>query len=311
MIDVRRFFRHHEHVVVDRPIFLLGNQGGGLTLVSRMLRRHPRVVSVTGDHRYWAGADELQNVAGPILPPELTGIKYKAPPHPVLTPPRSWTYASDELIEAYRKTEKDYTPELESAFKGILKYFIARHGTNGGVRFVDKSQVYTVRLSLINRLLEDCDPKFVLITRNPYVECPRAAMGKAGDMKRFRSKLSWEERLRLCAQHWSNSMEALFEDRDRLEIPVLVVKFEDVLERTPHTLKAICEFAEVDFYPDMLPQPRQRLPLGCLHRDRWFPLRRRVNERYQKALSPADMEIVRERCGRRAARLGYSEPPPA
>ncbi|MFQ6616372.1 MAG: sulfotransferase [Fidelibacterota bacterium] len=310
MLDVSRLFRSYEGVVIDRPIFLLGNQGGGLTLVSRMLRRNPRVVSVTGNHHYWAGADELQNVAGPILPPELTGIKYKAPSHPVLTPPRSWSYASDELISAYRKTEKDYTEELESTFKRTLRFFIGRHSSDRTARFVDKSQVYTVRLALIHRLLDDCDPRFVLITRNPYVACPRAAMGRAGDMKRYRHHLSWKERLKLCSQHWSNGMEALFEDRERLGIRVLVVRFEDVLEAPERTLKTICAFAEVEFDPEMLPQPHQRIPLGCLHRDRWYPLRREVNQSYDGALSTEDVEVIRERCGKRADNLGYAGPDP-
>lgn len=76
------------------------HKGGGLTLLARMLRRHPQVVSVTGDHRYWSGADEMHTVFGPILPSELTGTRYKVPwpDHPVYKPPRSWTYACDELL---------------------------------------------------------------------------------------------------------------------------------------------------------------------------------------------------------------------
>ena len=48
MLDPRRFFTDWADVPVQRPIFFLGNQGDGLTFVSRMVRRHPDVVSVTG-----------------------------------------------------------------------------------------------------------------------------------------------------------------------------------------------------------------------------------------------------------------------
>jgi len=58
MLNPRSWFGRFEEAEIDRPIFLLGVQGGGLTLLSRMLRRHPQVVSVSGNHRYWSGADE-------------------------------------------------------------------------------------------------------------------------------------------------------------------------------------------------------------------------------------------------------------
>ena len=79
MLYLYFYFSRFEDVSVDRPIFLLGVQGGGLTLVSRMLRRHPQVVSVSGNYRYWSGADEIHTVLGPILPPELTRTRYKVP----------------------------------------------------------------------------------------------------------------------------------------------------------------------------------------------------------------------------------------
>lgn len=48
---------------IQRPIFLLGSQSGGLTLLARILRRHASLVYCTGNSRYWAGSDEMQNVA--------------------------------------------------------------------------------------------------------------------------------------------------------------------------------------------------------------------------------------------------------
>ena len=136
MFDIKR-----NNSIIDKPIFLLGNQGGGLTLVARMLKRNENVVSTTGSNKYWAGADELQNIMGPILPKELTGLVYKAPYHKTLTAPRSWSYASDDLIKLYRNTENDYNIKLEKKFKKILKYIINRYGKGGKKRFIDKSQV--------------------------------------------------------------------------------------------------------------------------------------------------------------------------
>jgi len=70
----RRFFDDYQDIEIDRPIFLVGNQGDGLTLVARMLRRHESVLSITGNHRYWSGADEMQNVMRCRLPRSLRVI---------------------------------------------------------------------------------------------------------------------------------------------------------------------------------------------------------------------------------------------
>ena len=94
-------------------------------------------------------------------------------------------------------------------------------------RFVDESQVYTVRVSLIRELLKEYKPKFVLVVNNPWAACYRAALGKAQDMERLKGKLSFKERLEICAQHWANSIRCALEDRNE---DMLVIRFEDLLQ---------------------------------------------------------------------------------
>ena len=310
MLDPRFYFYSYRDISIDRPIFLIGNQGDGLTLVSRILRRHPDVISVTGNCNYWSGADEMQNVFGPALPAKLTGIRYKAPKHPILTPPRSWSYATDELLPAYRKTEEDANEELARSLKRIIRYLIGRYSLTRDqpARFVDKSQVFTVRVSLINELLKEHDPKFVLITRNPYASCYRAALGKAGDMKRYKKILPFEERLKLCAQHWSNSMKCVLEDEGRIDKKILHVRFEDLLAHPTENIKRICEFVELGFDEDMLPHPEHKIPLGTKYRDRWYPMRPGVNDQYLKRLDRKAIEIIDDRCGELAMKFGYQKP---
>lgn len=110
-IHPKRWFADLDSIPIDRPIFLLGVQGGGLTLIGRMLRRHPHVVSVTGNNSYWAGPDEMQNVLGPMLPPMLTGLQYKIPSHPQC-PNRDWLYATDDLLPLYRGTREAATAQM-------------------------------------------------------------------------------------------------------------------------------------------------------------------------------------------------------
>ena len=109
-----RFFGDYEGIEMSHPIYLVGNQGDGLTLIARMLRRHQAIVSVTGNHRYWAGADEMQNVMRGRLPRSLRqGGRFicKDFSHETFTPPRSWSYGADDLVEHYRKTATDHDDE--------------------------------------------------------------------------------------------------------------------------------------------------------------------------------------------------------
>lgn len=308
MLDPRFWLLDYSSQAENRPLFLLGNQGGGLTLISRILRRHPHAVSPSGNSRYWAGADELQNVFGPFLPPELTGLRHKAPPHANYPPPRSWSYASDDVLPLYRRTETDASPRTRRALLHVLGYLTTRFATTSNPSVVDKSQVYTVRLALLHALLSDLEPRFILVTRNPYVECPRAASGKAADMRAYSRFMPYTRRLELCAQHWQNSLRLAFEDSTRLRIPLLWLRFEDFVHDPVAATRKICEFSGFDFDPGLLPNPNDRIPFGSRYRGRWYPIRPDVNRRYLENLTADDVEIVKARCHDLAVQLGYDSP---
>ena len=307
LADPRGLTRVPEYPI-DRPIFLLGTQGGGLTLLSRMLRRHPQVISVAGNCHYWTSADELQNVYGPVLPAELTGLRYKAPPHDQLPPPRSWTYAVGDLFQQYRRQANDATPRLARALQRVIRRAAQRHAIDPQqCRFLDKSQVFTVRVGLIHELLHESNPRFVLVPRDPYVSVLRAAEGKAADMRRLASKLSLAERIRLCAEHYGNSMRAAIEDCDQLDCGLYLMPVEQLLLRPEQSLRKVCAFVGLDFHESMLPAAEHRLPLGSRFLDRWYPLRTDINEPYQQRLDDQTIDIVNHFCGDLIERLGYEK----
>ncbi|ODS30184.1 MAG: hypothetical protein SCARUB_04705 [Candidatus Scalindua rubra] len=126
-------------------------------------------------------------------------------------------------------------------------------------------------------------------------------------MERYTNFLSWEERLELCIQHWRNSIQSVQEDMRRLGIRVLIVQLEKILNSPLDMIREICNFAELDFVKDMLPQQDQRVPFGSHFRDRWFPLRRDVNTVYRGKISEKDLEIVENQCGQLAEELGYTK----
>jgi hypothetical protein len=276
-----------------------------------MIRRNPDVISITGDHSYWSGADEMQRVMMWRLPPSLRlGGRFicKDPPHETFTPPRSWSYASDDLIGSYRKTEADCNEEAGRKLRFLIREALYRYGDGEpGKRFVDKSQVFTVKMSYVDALLEDANPYFVLITRNPYAACYRAAKGKAGDMERYASFMSLDERMDVCIQHWSNVMQCVLDDKDKVS-NFKAMRFEDFLQEPEKSLAGLCDFLGLKFKEDMIPKPHHPIPLGSKYRNRWYPLRPDVNQPYLEEIPDRYIAMIEERCQPIAEQFGYAPP---
>ena len=288
---------------IDRPIFLLGTQNGGLTLISRMLRRNSSVISVTGNNSYWAGADEMQNILGPVLPKELTGIKHKVPPDEIFGSPREWIYATDRLLPKYRLTAADTTHETGQALQKVIRESIKRHGGGEAVRFTDKSQLYTVKVAFINALLRESNPYFILVTRNPYAVCFSRA-GGTPSLTNLSKSHDFNARLELAAQHWNNSMKCALEDGHQID-NFMTIRFEGVLANPRGRLEEICEFTDLLFSEEMVPQEHHQIPPGSTRKDRWYPVRPDVNDRSLSQISPDQIEIVRKTCGELAGQFGY------
>ncbi|MFW6173902.1 MAG: sulfotransferase, partial [Elusimicrobiota bacterium] len=275
MLDLRRYWNDFEDVEINKPVFVLGFHGSGTSLLSRMIRRHKNFVSVSGNYKYWSGADEMQVVLGPTLSPEFTGIKHNLPAD--LKPPTGWIYASDKYIDYYRKTKEDVTPELRRSFRKIIRWQIVRHATNKDkARFTDKSQVFTVKVSFINEILKDAKPKFILLVRNPYAMCYRRAKDNTGSLKNNNIG-SYKKRLKVVCEHTRNSIKYAFKDSDEADLKV--IRFEDVLNEPDQTLKEICNFIKVGFSERMIPQSEDKVCFGSTGKDKWYPLRPDVNEK--------------------------------
>ena len=213
-----------------------------------------------------------------------------------------WMYASDNYIDSYRSTGSDVQQEDASRILSILRWVLDRHSESPDkARFLDKSQIYTVKVAYINQVLAGQSPRFVLVTRNPYAMCLRAALG--GGLGPLVESTSLEERLEIASQHWSNSIRAALKDGENVE-HFLSVRFEDVLASPEETIRRICEFAELEFSIDMLPGAGQTIPFGSLYRNRWYPFRN-ANKKHKSKLTTDLVTIVNRHCEDLAERFGY------
>lgn len=297
--NLRKHVVDLERVRVEKPVFLLGTQGGGLTLISRVLRRHPDAVSVTGDASYWTGGDEMQNVLADALPVDL-----RLRGHPALEDrelQEAWLYATGALLPAFRRTEDDATEELRETLVDRIRELIVLYGTRTGIpRFIDKSQSYTVKVSFLASLLDGHDPRFLLVVRNPYAVCYRAV-----EKVLTGRGLSRSERLELAVQHWDNSIRYALTDGQEIE-GFGTVRFEDFLEEPEETLQKIDDVVEMGLGQELLPSASDRMPLGTPPDRKWHPLRPDVNQKYLENLSADVVGVLERRSGDLIETFGYS-----
>jgi hypothetical protein len=304
--SLRRRLRAVDHVPLDRPIFFLGVQGGGETIIGRCLRRNDAVVSMSGNSGYWTGIDELGVVRNRMahLPSALWGCKFRNDlEHPLFGPNHNSVYACDALLPFYRRTAEDAEEADGRRFRRLLREHLAVYARDPSrARFFDKTHTNTLKLPLLAAYLEGCDPFFVLVVRNPYSWCYRAVRRKR---PAHRVAHSPEQELRLAAEHWSNSYRIALDDTRHVP-NVTVVRFEDFVADPAAVVRRLCAFVGLEFDAAMVPQPGHRFPFATLPADRkWYPL---FPDPWLEKVGGREPAVIASVCEPLAIELGYERP---
>ncbi len=312
----RRLYVPLKSIEIDRPVFLLGTQGGGLTLITRMMRRNPRVVMVGGGPTFWMGNDEMDKhyVRHETMPddwmlrtPGHNNLKGDEEEHPEFGLERNWLYATDELLPEYRRTKEDYTPQLENALRRRIQGSIRAYARDvHDARFLDMSQTYSLKVPLLRKCLKD--PRFVLVVRNPYVMCWREVTKNTESKYQFwNERPSRERALRLSAEHWRNTYQIALEDLQNRD-DAMVVHFEKFIESPKVHLNKILDHVGLKLYPDMLPQPHHKAPWGGKSPQKWYPIRKTTNDKYLRSMEDWGVSIIEKEIGKLAKKFGYNVP---
>ena len=301
-----RRFHDGAPVAIDRPVFLIGTQNGGLTLLARILHRHTHAISVTGDHRYWAGEDEAQDALADILPEDFGWRRIDLPGYPDRD--HSWVYGNDDFLPFYRRKADELDPAQGARYRRVLQGILRQHGSDK--RFIDKSQSLTLRVGAVHRALSEHRPFFVLISRDPY-----AVVWGQATRNGVLSKLDVpiEQKVVLAAQHWRNSMQAALDDAaDQAEVQLRHWQFESILREPDRIVREICDFAELPWESKILPSANDNIPWGsrsdAFNKRKWYPLRPGVNDRYRAELPDWAAETIHELCGDIGERFGSEAP---
>lgn len=299
----RRRGRRVDRIPLDRPIFFLGVQGGGETIVGRCLRRSGAVVCMSGISGHWTGTDELGVVRNRMarLPKALWGCKFRTDlEHPLFGPNHNSVYASDTLLPLYRCTAEDADDADGAQFRRLLREHIAVYARDPRrARFFDKTHTNTLKIPLLASYLEGCEPFFVLVVRNPYSWCYRAVRRKRPI---YRVELGPEEELRLAAEHWTNSYRIALDDAASTP-NVTLVRFEDFVADPEATVRRLCDFTGLELEPAMVPRPGDRYPFATLPGDRkWYPL---LADPWLGKITDREAAVVAGVCEPLAGELGY------
>lgn len=290
-----------DNVVIDRPIFIVGLQGGGGTFLSRIFRRVEGVVTLSGNHKYFTGADEMQSALGPFLPQQYSGILHKYPKSNNFGTRRGWSYACDELLPFHKYGEWDYKEDQAAGFRHAIKVCIKLNGKSGQPqRFIDKSQSYALKMPIMRKALEGSSPKFIGIVRNPYVMCWRAASMKTALAA---EKQNIEHKLLIATQHWNNTVQCLIENEGQADFRLYTI--EGILEQFEEKVYEIAQFAEVDLKDEHFPKASDVLPAGSKRQERWYPVQREINNKYLEKVPAKAKEIIFDQCKEYIERFGY------
>jgi len=303
--SLRRRLPAVDRIPIDRPIFVLGLQGGGTTLIARCLLRHRDVASMSGNSRYWVATNELGFVRNRMarLPPSLWSSSHRADlEHPVFGTTHTSIYACDELLPSYRRMRADARDEDAIQLKRLIREHLLVYAREPRrARFLDKTHTYTVKVGYVDALLEGCEPLFLLVLRNPYTACYSAIRRKPPS---WRSAPPYEQQLRLAAEHWQNSYRLALADGTEAGGRFAAVRFEDFVADPAAVVRAVCAFVGLDFDFDLTPQARHTRPFPTLPSDRkWYPL---YDDGWRARVPEADAEAIDEVCGPLARELGYA-----
>lgn len=312
----RRLTTALDDISIDRPIFVVGVQGAGLTLLTRMMHRNENVVTIGGGRAFWTGLNEMDKHCIRDLPDALTMSSpgFQSPTfkdhrsrcgeyHDVFGLMRSWTYATDDLYNRYRKTDEDYTTRIEETMRKRIKESIRAYATSvQDARFLDMSQTFSLKLPLLEKIFPNA--RIIVQVRDPYVLCWREATHE--NYQYWNKKPPFEQRLELAAQQWRNTYRTIAQDLEDLGKESITIHFEKLINEPEGELKRATRHAQIAYHDDMVPREHHTLPLGSGEAFKWYPIRPDANRKYEEEMTEDARSTIHREIDGVGERFGYA-----
>lgn len=206
------------------PIFVVGLNKSGTSLLYLLLARHEVLSGIAGANRLRDGPSRLYLSKYGLR----EGQKIEALPPKLKAKESPYIFGSPSIIHRYRLTETDVEPEDRDAVVSALRSAMV----DPDRRLVEKSPPNLVRTRYLQALFPDAT--FIINVRDPYATISaNTRLGKWGSLAEQTT-------------HWSNSYRVLLEDRSHLRRSVMV-RYEDLVANPEQSLRSILAFCGLEW----------------------------------------------------------------
>lgn len=269
-----------------KPILITGCQRSGTTLLRTILGQHPAILEHPDEPQFIL---EIQQRFGKVIRDVDTAVAYLGK-HPYL--PAS--LSRETLQTAYAGQR----PLAQATFWQI--YLQTWGGTElAGKRPLLKDPAFIFHLAW----LADIFPGATLIH---VIRDPRANI--ASQKTRWPHYTTWE-----TAHLWQQAVTASQQWRGTATLPVVEVKYEDILLQPEERMAALCQQLNLPFSPDMLTFHQETTDFQPGGRPQAITFktvdRSRLNQ-WQQRLTPYDLRLIAQVCQPAIGQWGYEDTRP-
>lgn len=209
------------------PVFVIGRQHSGNTMLATLLGRHPDVYSFTGEGTFFEHWGSIRQQSDP-LPAVVREVGGGADPSLPVS-------RRDELLQTLRKNETAGQSIVETYARG--KRLVAQ--AEGAFRWVQKATSYVFYVDDILQSLPSS--RLIFLIRNP-LDLGASLKKRESWHRVLRMVWGWNRGVRL-AHRWSD---------DRR---VQLVRYEDLVRQPESCLRDVCSFAGLTFDEALLKVP--------------------------------------------------------
>jgi hypothetical protein len=272
-------------VDISRPIFIIGIQRSGTTILDNLFTRHRDTAFFEGfSNKYYMTPWKFW-----LIPLQVRRYKTRPPS----TEGRVWRRYFKEIDYVdERKLTEEMKHYYYSAIKAELRAF-------GAKRFVNKNPAHCLRIRWLDAMFPDA--LYILISRDPraVVNSIYQKMQKYWDMQintkyehGYKGYVTIKEvfgndvsRLQSCINFYNYSVDTLEKDLPVIADRLCRVKYEDFVRNPRHELRRLYEFAGLAWYRELEDQVPEKLALE--NNNKWQALEVADSSTLEKAF-PAD-----------------------
>jgi hypothetical protein len=281
------------------PIFIVGCGRSGTTVVYELLARHPDVAWISNYTERWPMFPQLAL---------LTRLKRIAPLRDstfyLVPAPRegfkAWDfYGPTDSAERNRPlTEAD----VDAESRRRITYLVDTHTRyQGALRFLNKNTRNSRRIRYLNAIFEDAifihvlrDPRAVvasLLKVHFWADLPLWWMR---DLTPHQLIGAGWSRVEVAAEHWRRCVERILEDKEVVGPRYRELRYEELTADPVAVLDKLC--AQVDLSGPVAGNVGGKLDV------------RSRNDKYKTQLTAGELEVIAQRAGPVARKLGYDLP---